>query len=71
MTDAVSNPRTLANPLVAGAFGLRFYAAAPLRTMDGYNLGTLCVIDRKPRVVSPDELDQLTHLAAVSWTRWN
>ena len=47
--DAVKDARTLANPLVAGALGLRFYAAAPLRTHDGFNLGTLCVIDREPR----------------------
>src|ERR1700677_3194866 len=38
--DAVKDARTLANPLVAGALGLRFYAAAPLRTHDGFNLGT-------------------------------
>ncbi len=38
--DAVRDPRTLANPLVAGEFGLQFYAGVPLRTPDGYNLGT-------------------------------
>jgi GAF domain-containing protein len=47
--DAIVDVRTLANPLVAGDLGLRFYAAAPLRTHDGFNLGTLCIIDRKPR----------------------
>jgi signal transduction histidine kinase len=47
--NAIKDPRTLANPLVAGEFGLRFYAAVPLKTRDGYNLGTFCVIDKKPR----------------------
>lgn len=45
---ADTDPRTLANPLVAGEFGLRFYAGAPLKTRDGHNLGTICVIDREP-----------------------
>ncbi len=65
VTDAARDPRTLANPLVAGDFGLRFYAGVPLRTHDGFNLGTLCVIDREPRAVTPDETEQLTELAAV------
>lgn len=49
VTDAMEDPRTLANPLVAGAMGLRFYAAAPLVTHDGYRLGTINIIDFKPR----------------------
>jgi len=63
--DAVNDPRTLANPLVAGGFGLRFYAAAPLRTHDGFNLGTLCVIDREPRDLNQAERTILTTLASV------
>jgi two-component sensor histidine kinase len=65
LTDASCDPRSLTNPLVAGEFGLRFYAAAPLRTNDGHNLGTLCVIDRKPRDVSERETAQLEALAAI------
>ncbi len=65
VTDAVRDPRTLANPLVAGEFGLRFYAGAPLTTHDGFNLGTLCVIDREPRPVTVAETRLLTQLAAV------
>jgi GAF domain-containing protein len=63
--DAKVDPRTLANPLVASEFGLRFYAAAPLRTGDGYNLGTLCVIDREPRELEPQQLELLSDLAAI------
>ncbi len=62
---ARSDPRTLANPLVAGAFGLQFYAAAPLRTREGYNLGTLCVLDREPRIPSEGQKQALMTLAAI------
>ena len=65
VTDARVDPRTLANPLVAGEFGLRFYAGAPLTTHDGFNLGTLCVIDHAPREVTEDEARLLTELADV------
>ena len=64
--DATTDPRTLANPLVAGEFGLRFYAAAPLRTYDGFNLGTICVIDFQPRQsLSEVEKSTLQDLAAI------
>lgn len=47
--NALSEPCLLANPLVAGEFGLRFYAGAPITTPDGYNIGTVCVVDKTPR----------------------
>ncbi|MFC7380485.1 sensor histidine kinase [Brevundimonas sp. GCM10030266] len=65
VTDASVDPRTLANPLVAGDFGLRFYAGVPLTTSDGYNLGTLCVIDFEARPVEQSQLDDLTELASI------
>lgn len=65
LNDAREDVRALSNPLVAGEFGLRFYAAAPLRTRDGFNLGTLCVIDHEPREVLPQQVDQLEQLAAI------
>lgn len=65
ITDAKMDVRTLANSLVAGAFGLRFYAAAPLHTTDGFNLGTLCVIDKAPRIVTEAEQETLRSLAAI------
>ena len=63
LTDAASDPRSFANPLVAGDFGLRFYAGVPLHTSEGFNLGTLCVIGQKPRDVGDEELATLTDLA--------
>jgi signal transduction histidine kinase len=63
--DASVDPSTLANPLVAGDFGLRFYVGVPLTTRDGYNLGTICVIDTEPREVGEDQVATLEHLAAI------
>ncbi len=65
VANAPEDPRALANPLVAGGFGLRFYAAAPLTTRDGYNLGTMCILDFKPRVLTRQEETTLRCLAAV------
>tara|TARA_R100001369_G_scaffold92902_1_gene141186 strand:- start:1678 stop:2889 length:1212 start_codon:yes stop_codon:yes gene_type:complete len=61
--DAKNDIRTLANPMVAGSFGLGFYAAVPLKTKDGYNLGTLCVIDKKPRTLKKKEKELLKNIA--------
>ena len=63
--DARADPRALANPLVAGDFGMQFYAGVPLTTRDGFNLGTLCVMDVKPRTVTADEIATLEDLAAM------
>ena len=63
--DARTDPRALGNPLVAGEFGLRFYAGVPLTTPDGFNIGTLCVLDVEPRGISADELATLSDLAAM------
>lgn len=65
VTDAKRDPRALKNPLVAGEFGLQFYAGVPLTTHDGFNLGTLCVIDQQRRVASESELATLQDLAAI------
>lgn len=65
LPDASKDPRSLANPLVAGEFGLRFYAAVPLKTSDGHNLGTLCCIDFQPREITETQQKMLEHLAAL------
>ena len=65
VSDARRDPRSLANPLVAGDFGLGFYIGVPLRTSDGFNLGTLCVIDKAPRAVDQAQIEDLKDLAAV------
>jgi tRNA A-37 threonylcarbamoyl transferase component Bud32 len=63
--NASTDPRTLANPLVAGEFGLEFYAGVPLRTPDGYNLGTFCILDRKARNFTAEDTRMLEDLAAI------
>lgn len=63
--DAGHDPRAQDNLLVAGSFGIRFYAGAPLRTHDGFSLGTLSVLDRVPRELTPDEAEMLEKLATL------
>ncbi len=63
--DARVDPRTLANPLVAGSMGLQFYAAAPLISLDGFNLGTFCIIDKEPRSLSGKEISILLQLSRI------
>lgn len=65
LPDARIDARSLTNPLVAGDFGLRFYLGVPLTTSDGHNLGTLCVIDKEPRIVDQSQIEDLKDLAAV------
>ena len=65
INNAAVDPRTLEHPLVRGDLGLRFYAAAPIRTHDGYRLGTVNVIDNRPREATERQLKALEHLAAM------
>jgi PAS domain S-box-containing protein len=64
--DTTADRRFKTNPLVTGEPKIRFYAGAPLRTPDGLNLGTLCVIDTVPRQLSADEEQVLVDLAALA-----
>lgn len=63
--DARNDPRCLTNPLVCGAFGLQFYAAVPLKTYDGYNLGTMCIIDKKIRYINTEQQALLRQLGEI------
>ena len=63
--DAPVDSRTLSNPLVAGAMGLQFYAAVPLKSQSGYNLGNICIIDKSPRNLSGKEISMLLQLSRI------
>jgi PAS domain S-box-containing protein len=63
--NAPAEPCLLANPNVAGDFGLKFYAGAPITTSDGFLIGTICVIDKQPRKFSDDERVILEGLAKI------
>jgi GAF domain-containing protein len=64
--NAEVDPRTIEHPLVRGALGLRFYAAAPIVTAGGHAVGTVSAIDRRPRrpgAVTDTQVELLTELA--------
>ncbi len=62
--DTANDPRFADNPLVTGPPFIRFYAGHPVKTEDGSKIGTLCIIDSKPRYPTAAELETLRDLAA-------
>ncbi|QLG87379.1 GAF domain-containing protein [Chitinibacter bivalviorum] len=63
--DALLDPRFADNPLVTGEPKIRFYAGAPLKASNGVNVGTLCLIDREPKMLTPTEIEMLQDMARV------
>ena len=64
--DALLDPRFVDNPLVTGAPHIRFYAGIPIRLSDRtLPIGTLCVIDHKPRVLSANKIAGLVALGKI------
>ena len=63
--DATRDARFQDNPLVRDAPDIRFYAGAPIVTVDGYAVGTVCVIDRKARTLQAKEIEALRSLSRM------
>lgn len=63
--DALQDERFCDNPMVAGPPHVRFYAGCPLRGPGGRKLGTLCIIDSKPRAFSDEDVEMLVDLALM------
>ena len=64
--DALLDERFADNPLVVQAPHIRFYTGFVLQSHDDYNLGTLCIIDTKPRKLSKQERDNLFDFGMVA-----
>lgn len=64
--NAVEDERFSCSPLITDGPKVRFYAAAPILTDDGYALGVVCVVDRKPRQFTEAQLTTLESLARLA-----
>ena len=65
VSDAALDSRFADNPLVTGAPNIRFYAGCPIRDPNGFNIGTLCIIDSKPREMTDDDIAALKDMAEM------
>jgi signal transduction histidine kinase len=63
--DTHQIPYLLSNPFVCTDGGIRFYAGAPLKTAQGYQLGTICVTDSMPRTATEKQLQMLQTLSSI------
>jgi GAF domain-containing protein len=63
--DTLKEPVLISNPMVAGEFGLRFYAAAPITTKDGFNIGVVCILDKESRKFTKEDQEKLAGIARM------
>ena len=65
VTDALMDDRFAENPAVVGDPRVRFYAGVPLKAPDGSRVGALCIVDHKPRQLSPAQVRMLQDVARL------
>jgi signal transduction histidine kinase/PAS domain-containing protein len=65
VADATKDARFAKHPIVTGDPHVRFYAGAPLITHDGHAIGTICVLDREPRVLNETQRTALIEVAGA------
>jgi hypothetical protein len=61
--DAILDPKWHDHPLVTGGPGVRFYAGHPIATVDGSRIGTICLMDNKPRTFTHNDIHTLKRFA--------
>jgi two-component sensor histidine kinase len=66
LPDTRNDSRARTNPLVTTSPDIRFYLGIPLRTQDGFIIGTLCVMDRKPATATERQITSLSNLASIA-----
>lgn len=66
VNDTHQDPRFADNPLVVGDPKIRFYAGHPIILSDGVHIGTVCIIDTKPRNFSANDIQALKDLALIT-----
>jgi diguanylate cyclase (GGDEF)-like protein len=66
VNDTQKDKRFMDNPHVIGEPGIRFYAGCPLKYIDGSKMGTLCIIDTRPRRLSEEQKENLKSLAELA-----
>ncbi len=64
--NLATDERFAENPAVSGELGFRFYAGFPVVDPDGFTLGSLCVIDTRPRTLNDTQKQILANLAALA-----
>ncbi len=67
--DALSDSRFSSNPLVHGEPAIRFYAGMPMHTAEGHSVGTLCVMDIQPRMLTFEQENALQVLGRQASAR--
>jgi GAF domain-containing protein len=66
IADATSDPRVMSSPLAQGPHPIRFYAAHPIESPDGYRIGSFCIYDPEPREAGDINLEVLRDLALLA-----